>query len=691
MLSPGHKIILGHCRRSFRWFRRIVMVLVFLLILAVLYLNRVGLPGFLKNPVIERLRAEGFDLHVGSMRLRRSGLTAENVTFGETNANATVQLSARRVTLGLAYGQLFHFRLHVDSLSLNDGTLSWLSEPPNLPARRLSVTNIQSDVSLLPEDRWELNDFQAHFADVDIQLAARISHASALREMLKRKKPGPPGALQYHLRRLAETLERIHFTTTPTLMLDVHGDALKPDKFGGTLILNAPDADTPWATVSNGRVFANMTEPKSNETARAQMRIVASSAETRWATARNFALTLRAVSTGEPNIVEGQIRAGVDEVDTRWASTTNLVFTAGWRNSLTNPVPLSGTGILQSGVIHSRWGEASHLHFVAKLDPPETNSVPAVGDDWGVWALFGDCFLDFEGEFADVKTPKLSTDQILCTGTWRPPELTMDHLDAKLEGGDFHAQSLLNVASRELSFETKSHFDLQKVTPILTEKARTWLGHFTWQEAPLVTMNGSLLLPAWTNREPNWRAEVKPTVCLNGQFHVEEGTFRGVEASSADSHFVYSNMTWHLPDLHVTRPEGTLDLVHQANDETHEYYWHIISSIDLGALRPLFPTNNQKAFTLATFEQPPHIEGEVRGKWYDYDSIGAKLHVTVTNFTFRGQSVSSVESDVEYTNRVLKMISPHAERGVQHGQADLVMIDFNKQRIYLTNGLSTAC
>jgi hypothetical protein len=149
-------------------------------------------------------------------------------------------------------------------------------------------------------------------------------------------------------------------------------------------------------------------------------------------------------------------------------------------------------------------------------------------------------------------------------------------------------------------------------------------------------------------------------------------------------------MTWRLPDLHVTRPEGTLDLVHQANDETHEYYWHVRSSIDLFALRPLFATNQQHGFTLATFEQPPHIEGEIRGRWYDYNSIGARLHVAATNFTFRGQSVSSVETDLEYTNRVLKMILPHAERGTQHASADLVMIDWNKQRIFLTNGFSTA-
>lgn len=684
--------ILGRCRKCLRWGRRAVLALVFLLLIAIFYCNRVGVPAFVQNAVLNRLRDKGFDLHVARLRLRRTGLSANDVRFGQTNNQAALQLSARRVNIGLNYARLLLFQPQADWLELRGGSLKWLSAPTNQPARVLALTNIQSIVRLLPNDQWELDDFQAQFADARVYVSATISNASAIREwsLLHPEKPAPPGATQNRLRHFADTFEKIHFTTPPTLTFDVIGDARAPGSFAGVLALDAPDADTPWATLSHGRFFARVFAPGSNVTTRAQLHIAADAAITRWATAREFLVSVRIASTKDSQVVEGRLHTAARQIETRWATTTNADFSAQWLHSLTNPVPLSGTALLKSGRVRSRWGEASHVNFTAKLTPPETNAVPAVGDDWGFWSYFADCFLDFEGNFADVKTPKLNTDEIVCKGQWRPPELTIDHLYAKFESGEFLARAGLGVVSRKLSFGTESHFDLLKIEPILTEKARAWLSQFSWEQIPWLTMNGSLIMPAWTNRAPDWQAEVRPTVLLNGHFHVNDAAFREIPVRSAESDFTYSNMVWRLPNLRVTRPEGLLDLVHEGDDRTHDYFWQIHSTIDLHGLRPLFLTNQQHVFDLVTFDTPPVIDGQLWGRWHEHERIGAQLHVALTNFTFRGQSVGSAEAVLEYTNRVLKMISPRAERGDEHASADLVIIDWNRQKIYLTNGFSTA-
>jgi len=101
-----------------------------------------------------------------------------------------------------------------------------------------------------------------------------------------------------------------------------------------------------------------------------------------------------------------------------------------------------------------------------------------------------------------------------------------------------------------------------------------------------------MVLPLWTNRQVNWRAEVQPTLRLEGKFRSDDGgAFRGVPVLSAQSHFSYSNNFWRLPDLTVMRPEGLIEAAHQANELTKDYYWRVAGAVDPKAVRPLLETN----------------------------------------------------------------------------------------------------
>jgi hypothetical protein len=62
----------------------------------------------------------------------------------------------------------------------------------------------------------------------------------------------------------------------------------------------------------------------------------------------------------------------------------------------------------------------------------------------------------------------------------------------------------------------------------------------------------------------------------------------------------------------------------------------------------------------------------------------------MTNFTIRGETVSSVESDFRYTNRCIEFFKPRLQTGAQKMMADGVTVDFNSWRIYFTNGFGTA-
>jgi hypothetical protein len=269
----------------------------------------------------------------------------------------------------------------------------------------------------------------------------------------------------------------------------------------------------------------------------------------------------------------------------------------------------------------------------------------------------------------------------------------VEKLSARLYGGKLDADAKLNVGSRELGFNVTTDFDGQKIAPLLTPMARDWLANYSWNNPPHIRADGAMILPAsvWTNRHPDWRGELRPTLRLNGQFQVVDGAFRGVRALTAESHFSYSNMCWRIPDLVATRREGYLTLFHESDERTKDFYFRVHSTIDPQAMRPLLDTNQQRVFEYFSLTQMPVVDGEIRGRWHNHETISAKAHVAVTNFTVRGSSADTFQANLEYTNRVLTLIHPRAELAVtQQLAADTVKLVFDERKIYVTNGFSTA-
>jgi len=243
--------------------------------------------------------------------------------------------------------------------------------------------------------------------------------------------------------------------------------------------------------------------------------------------------------------------------------------------------------------------------------------------------------------------------------------------------------------TREASFTMKSDFDAHKVKPLLTEKATKWLNRFSYQTPPHISGNGALVLPAWTNRQPDWRGEVAPTLRLAGLVRATNGTYLKLPADWVRVSVFYTNRVWWLPDLVAGRPEGTLELAHRADDRTHEYWFGLRSTISPEVLRPLLSTNAQRGLDLFKLTAPPVVEGGVWGRWRDNASIGFTGRVALADFSFREQAVSRLASELRYTNRFLEFLEPKLERGNQSAFGPGVAVDFDAQRIYLTNVLST--
>jgi hypothetical protein len=719
------------CRLCFRGLRIAVLLLILVLLGALIYLTEVGLPDLAKKPLLESLRARGLDLQFSRLRLTwYRGIVAENVRFGRADDPQSPELTVAQVRLRLDHRALARLRIQVDSLALRQGSLVWrLAETDQAP-RQLALDNIQTELRFLPDDVWALDQFTAGFAGARILLSGTLTHASAVRDwkLLKAEHPAPAGAWRNRLREFADTLERIHFSAPPVLRLDVRGDARDLGSFGLRVLLDTPGADTPWGTVNQGRFSARLFPATTNGLSSAELSLEAGEARTRWATNSNLQLTARLASfesltnwgnadlnlragdvatqwgrttnlqltlrgasiEGQTNLIRADLALWAGRAETRWGSATNAQFNAQWIHALTNAIPLSGDAKLRCNSANTDWGAAGELQLHLHLTDPPAAATPRADASWAWWAKLEPYVLDWDCQAHGLQSRGLQVEEVACAGSWRAPELTITNLHADMHQRHLDVRAGLDVATRALDLNVASDVDPHLAEPALPESARQWLAAFSWEQPPDVKGEVSLVLPAWTNRAPDWAAEVLPTLRLQGEFKVPHGgAYRGVPVSAAQSHISYSNMVWRLPDLTVMRPEGALEVVHEEDDRTKDFYFRISSTLDVRILRPLLEPEQRSGFDLFTFTTPPLIGVEIWGRGRDPERTRFKGRLALTNFTFRGETVSGLQTAFQYTNRILLFTDPRLQRGAQQASADALAADFGAQKIFLTNGYST--
>ncbi len=687
----------GKWRKFFRRLRTAVLVFILLLICAGLYLNRVGLPGFIKNPLLAKLHARGIDLQVSRLRWSWTrGIVADNVTFSSTNEILSPRLLLKQVQVRLNPGALAKFDFQITSLVLRRGEFRWPTDT-NDPPREIAAHNIETELKFLPDDCWELEHFQAEFYGAKLSFIGSVTNASALREIFKPKEKKQPGVFQSRLDEFAKTMEQVKFASPADLKILVQGDARDPQSFRGIITLHAPDADAPWGKVSEGLFTARIFQDKTNAGTRADLKLEAGSAEASWAVtnrarARKLELGAQIFSpANDTNMVSGNLVLSAAEVETGWGTGTNAQLIANWIQSRTNTIPISGHADLRLAGAKTKWGNAAQANLLADLAESRTNVTGSARQDWVWWNTIAPFDLRWQCELAGIQSTNLEVEQFTCSGNWSAPELKLEKIHSQLYGGQLDAAANLNVATRAARFELTSDFDAQKISPLLTEGGRRWMQKFSWQQPPKLHGNGSVILPAWTNKHPDWRAEVQPTLVLNAEVSTDSGgAYKGVPISTARSRISYSNMVWVLPDLVVTRPEGSAELWHRADDRTKDYYWKIHATIDPKALRSLLETNAQRGLDLFDLTTPPRVDGEVWGRFHDYDRTGFRGRVALSNFTFRGESVSDFQTAVEMTNKFIQFLEPKLSRGGEKMSATGIGLDLDTKRLFFTNGFSTA-
>ncbi len=693
-MPPGQpRIFWRNFRSHFKWFRVSVLLLLLTAVLGLFYLNQAGLPEFLRGPLLAQLQSRGIRFEYSRLRVRIfNGIVAENVRFGGNREPNAPELTARRVELPLNHAALLRLEIVPEGLEIQDGRLTW--EVPeidsNQPGRKIVVENIWTRLNFAHAEHWELENFNAEFKGGSFKISGVITNGSALRRWFAaktrkdRKTIDPAGA---RLRFWADMLESIEFSQPPILDLRVRGDALDPRNFYVDFLVRAPGARTPWVNVTGGLLSARVLPENSDGIGAARIRLRAASAQTRWAVATNVSLDID-LSSQYPatNVVAGALRLSAASAQTRWASAANIRAESQWNHSLTNPVPLNGSVNVRCVRLSTPWGEAGAARIASdfRLARQAAEPDPALG--------FWNSLLPYELDWSVSASQLVSTTnrfgEVTCNGSWSDRELLLAKLEGQFDHRPLSVVGSLNAVTRELKTHVSSRADPHDV-PMLPPAALKWLSQFTWSNAPALEADARLVLPAWTNHEPDWHA-VTPTIQLAGEFDLAGGgAYRGLAVDSAQGQFTYTNRVWHLPTLAATRPEGRLEAEHRANEATHDFYWKFVSTADPRIIEPLLDADERKVFQLLSLGPPPRLEGELWGRSQHPELTGFRGSVALTNFGFRGETASVVRASLHFTNKQLTVLEPRLERGSQRGRASGVLVDFDAQLVHLTNGYST--
>jgi hypothetical protein len=682
------------CRVYFRHFRISVWLLVLALLGAVIYVNQVGLPEFAKRPLLRKLRARGVDLQFSRLRVSwYQGIVAENVHFGPAGQAVSPHLTVGEVQVHLNWTAAAHLQLQIDSLMLRQGRVSWPFTGPNQTREELAVGNIQTDLRFLPGDQWSLDHFKAQFAGADIQLSGVVTNASAIRDwkIFQGEQPVSRSALlwQDRLRNLSDTLGHIHFTAPPELRLNIRGDALNLQTFNVLLSLSAPGAETPWGTISDGRFAVHLFSVDSNGVSRAEADLHAADAQTPWAAITNFALNIKLTSADlQTNLVNGELKLSSAQVNTPWAQGSNALFTATWSHSITNPIPVIGRGNVHCEFAQSPWGSARDILLRADLLSAPVSELRPDTSSWSWWTNLQPYQLSWDCRLLDLKSPKLVAEAISCAGDWTPPLLSITNLDATLFDGHLAAQLDVDVATRRAHAKVESDLDPHRFASYFSDEARNWLERFNWGAPPQISGELTVTVPPWTNAQPDWR-EIRPSLELRSEVTLPQGASYGaLQISSARSGIFYSNLTWNLPDLEITRPEGRLTGEVRFDESTKDLRARVRSNLDPTIVRSLLDADAGRVFDLIQLSQPPNIEAEIINRGPDLSTARVRGQLLLSNLTFRGESLSRVETSFQCSGNHLLFIQPRVDTGARYVKADSLEVDLAAQLIYLTNGYS---
>jgi len=119
---PVLRVCLRTCRIT-------VVVLAFIVVVTGFFLNKIGLPDFVKDRLVAQIRANGWDVEFSRIRLRYRGIVADDLHLRRTNTINGPNLFVPRAECGLNFSAFTKLKLDVKSFAMNGARFAGVTLP----------------------------------------------------------------------------------------------------------------------------------------------------------------------------------------------------------------------------------------------------------------------------------------------------------------------------------------------------------------------------------------------------------------------------------------------------------------------------------------------------------------------------------------------------------------------------------
>lgn len=734
-------------RRIFKWFRVFLLAGVFLALCALVYLNKVGLPDFIKSQLLAQLKSRGLELQFSNIRLHwHRGIVADNINLGRAQLPFGPQLFFDEVQIQLNRRALWRLRFEIDAIALRQGRLCWPLDNASQDHELLSLEDVNAELRFPSSEIWELTRFDARLLDAGVHIAGSMTNASWLKHRPKTAAPEKAAPSQLRaLREWVHSARQWHWPRSLSIDVAFFADIKDTSHFSVDITAVAPELNNGPVHIHDLNLKARL-QPgidsnffqgnwnldcglfaddksrfvKSRLSGKLLWNLSALSLEsqecdvdiqqiiTPWARANTTSLHLQSSALEDPARMNSVLRlqTALIQSDMGKLKDGQASLEVVHRKPGTKAGSIEETGanraemmlsrwLLQPAQYHvvlnepeSIWGKAARLNLdgAASLNPSQaaTNANPS----WAYWGKLAPFKLDWDLSLSNIQSTNIIVEQLRVAGKWAAPKLQISQVHGELYGGRLDVDAELDIATRRVRSNAQLSFDVHRVSALLNANGQKWLKQYGWEQPPAVQAQAEATLPEWTRSKPDWRKEVLPTLCLNGFIEAQTNSFRGAPASTASLHLSLSNGFWSIPDISVTRPEGPVMLAYQCVTATQDYLWEFNSCIDPKVITPLLRPPELKVLDMFEFTSPPKIAGKVYGRWQALERTGVDIRLVATNFTFRGEQIGGLAANLIYTNRFVKVTDIRLFRGSEKVESSRVEFDVGQSKLSLFDVVS---
>jgi hypothetical protein len=694
-------------RFLFRWCRIWVWFLLLLVVAVAVYFNMIGLPEFLKKPLLAELQERGWNVEFSNMRWHwYRGLIIDDAQFtptrDESAPQANVKFSAKEADLNFNFSEWRKGELKLDGFIIRDGQLA-LPEKDDRP--ELILKEIQTRFRFRSDGRVEVKPLEAVFRGAKIKITAVLTNAAALGNLTWFQERAQTNQTDRgKSEKFWDLLDEFKFAATPELQISFHGDAADLYQSRADLKLVAAGAQTPWGTFGPLAIDAELNKLADASSPHTKVSLRTETAATPWLNGTNLQLHAEFFAPNT-NLHDWNLQfefSGNNLRSDNSSTTNSLEWNTGdargrgkatFQNAKLQSadarlrLKTGGFAFQQPDSTNTMAASLKQGNLTIAFDATSTNQNPELNGT--ILEKLQPLEFAFDGVLQRIMAPPLNVAEFDCSLAWKTNELSLSRFAAVLYGGKSKGTATVNVLSRKAEIDATADFDIHKISPLLTDSGRKFLSNYTWETPPKIEAKVSAMLPAWTNREPDWQAEVLPTLQIDGRIAAGPVTYRKVEALSASAEFHFLNMAWRLPEIHITRPEGEARLGLLSDERTRAYCWRIDSSISPQAVRHLFDEEQQGILDKLEFSTPPRITGEICGLWNQPETVEFRGAVAVTNCSYRHLDLNAFRSSIQYSNAVLSCTNIEMERGGWRIDSPKIEIFFSTNRIYFTDVKST--